>query len=480
MNVLDGYGMTDLPEPRKASQPYWPAEARVYADLRGSPWTVSEGALKEFRDGAWRSRYKAGPGETLLAAIPIRGRTLVLFADRLREFDPDRNTWRDVKSARDTGIAPFLTMATCERDVVWLTGERGLARIEPKLESSYSWTEISGEPQGLRGFIYPLPGSARELFAQARTASGFRMIVRWSGSRLEPVYTAATDGLRGWRGPDGAVWILEDASLFRLLDGRREPVDRIGALSGTVFDVYTENDRTFWIATSEGLARYTPSFWWVPPGLVFDQPVHAIAEDRLARLWFAATKYLLCLEGAAWKRYPLPPGMRTHTMQTDSLIPLADGRLMVKAVRGDQTYTTLFFDPKRKSFTQVLHPEGRRITLIVPRRAGGVWVVTEVAGVPGFHLEIFDGTGFRKVLSIGDEWKGANMRCVVERPDDDLWLGGSAGGILYHRGHFISAFDSRLGYTENGVFALGETRSSNTTTADGLSYVPAWIASAVS
>jgi hypothetical protein len=167
----------------------------------------------------------------------------VLFADRLREYDPAGNAWRDVKTARETGIAPFLTMATCERDVVWLTGERGLARIEAKLESSYSWTEISGEPQSLRGFIYPLPGSAGELFAQARTASGFRMIVRWSGSRLEPVYTAATDGLRGWRGPDGAVWILEDASLFRLLDGRRKPVDRIGALSGTVFDVYTENDR---------------------------------------------------------------------------------------------------------------------------------------------------------------------------------------------------------------------------------------------
>jgi hypothetical protein len=107
------------------------------------------------------------------------------------------------------------------------------------------------------------------------------VIVRWSGRELESVYAARADNLRGWRGGDGSAWIVEGSVMFRLLGGRKYPVDRTGVLTGTIFDVYSEPGNAFWVATSEGLARYTPPLWRPAAGIEdFELPVPSIADFR--------------------------------------------------------------------------------------------------------------------------------------------------------------------------------------------------------
>ena len=448
MSVLDGYGARNLPEPRANRQPDWTATARVYALLDGWPWTVAEDSLKEYRDTEWTGHYRAPPGKAMIAAIPIGRRVLVLWTDHVREYDGASKSWRDIMSAREIAIAPFTSMTSCARNEVWLTGEHGLARLNVAGKAmSYTWAEIGGHRQGMRHFGYPLPGRPGELFAQANLGSSDQhAVVRWAGNRLECIYLSAADGLRGWRGPGDRIWILDGASLFQLTSGNKLPVDRTGALSGTIFDVFTEGDNTFWMATSEGLVRYSPPLWREPPGLALDLPVHAMTEDGRGRLWFSATEYLLRLDGSAWTKYRLPPGLQTHLVETQGVIPLADGTLLLKTVRADQSDETLVFDSGRESFREFKHPEGRRIRLIAPRRRGGVWISSEVPGVPGFRLEIYDGASFRRYLETSAEWKGADLRCVVERPDEDLWLGGSAGGVVYRQGRFFNPFEVRLGY----------------------------------
>jgi signal transduction histidine kinase/DNA-binding response OmpR family regulator/streptogramin lyase len=458
MSRLDGYGISRIPEPH-GSKPYWPTAKRVYVDLQGSPWLIVDQELLQYREGSWVARYTAARGETMLAAIPARARILVLFPDRLREYDPSARSWKDIRTARETAIAPFLDMTTCSPGEIWLTGEHGLARLTFHSEAGYHWSGISSA--GLRHFLYPLPGAGTELFAQAQAGGTRRAVVRWSDGRLEPVYSSTHEAPRGWRGPDGVVWVFERGSLFRLLPGgRKDPVARTGALAGTLNDVYTERDKTFWIATSEGLVRYTPRLWRPAPGLgSFDHAVHAIIEDRPGHLWFSATEYLLELDGGAWKQYPLPPGLHTHTLETESLVPLAGGRLVMKAIPAEGSDGVLVFDPLSHSFRPLRHPAGRRLTLVVPRRAGGVWIATELPDVPGFHLESYDGARFRDYLEVRDNWKGANIRTIVEQPDGDLWLGGTAGGLVYRHGRFFDPFQRSQGYTENGIFAAGRLLS---------------------
>ena len=94
------------------------------------------------------------------------------------------------------------------------------------------------------------------------------------------------------------------------------------------------------------------------------------------------------------------------------------------------------------------------ITLLEQRPAGGVWVGSEVRGKRGFRLDVYDGMSFRKVLELGDEWQGANLRSVLERGTGEIWLGGTAGGGLYRDGKFSNPFQRENGYTDTGVFVL--------------------------
>src|ERR1019366_10426513 len=240
------------------------------------------------------------------------------------------------------------TMLTGRAPDFWITGERGLAHLHVSENGQPRWTEISGAHAGLRDFQYPVTGRGGELFAQAKAGEGPMSVVRWSTQGLERVYTSSTGAPRGWRGPDGFVWVLEGASLFRLTGGGKTPVSRDGVLSGNVFDVYSEDGKSFWLAGSEGVTRYAPMIWQAPEGLAgFDRPVHAAFEDRQGRLWFAATDSLLELDGGVWRQHAIPRGLGTRTTQTPGGIESPNGRMIVHCAAQDQTDVMLEFDRSR-------------------------------------------------------------------------------------------------------------------------------------
>ena len=456
MSQFDGYSVARIPDPRGNTQPDWPSTKRVYSDSGSTLWTASLDALQEFRDGNWTVRYRAPPGRRVLEAVPEGRHVMVLLEDRLREFDPDQQLWREIRTAENSGIAPFLAMCPGSTDEVYITGEHGLAKVRMGSNGAFDWIEVRSERDRLTHFDYPLPGTG-ELFAQGLSSRDKRhVIVRWAGTGLESVYAAEADNLRGWRGGDGSVWIVEGAAIFRLRGGRKYPVERAGVLTGTIFDVYSEEGKAFWVATSEGVTRYTPPLWRQPTGLEdVDLPVHSMAEDRQGRLWMSATDYVLELQGDVWTRHALPAGCQTHTMQTSSLAPFPDGRVLVRVGCAGRGNAVLTMDPKSGRFSELSHPEGRTITLLAGRPDGWVWIGSEVKGTPGFRLDVYDGASFRKVLQLGSEWQGADLRTVLERGTGEIWLGGTAGGGLYHDGRLSNPFQPGNGYTDAGVFVLG-------------------------
>jgi len=457
MSLLNSYTVSLLPEPRDGERIDWESNARVYTSATGSSWTVAEGALKEWKDGRWITHLRAPPGRRLIAAAPLATTVIVLFDDALREYDPAGRSWRDLKTPRDTPIGPFLAMTAGTREI-WIAGEHGLAALDvSRGHAPYGWREITGAAAGFHHFRYPLPGPRGSVFAQARAEGDRIAVLRWSSAGLEPVYISAEGAPRGWSGPDGDIWILEDTSLFRLVDGRKVPVPRHGVLSGSIFEVYAEEGGTFWIAGAEGIARYSPQLWQPPPGPGgFDHSVHAIAEDRQGRLWFAATDYLLELNGTTWKAHRIPRGLLAQSVQTEALVAGENGRILVKTTTQEQVEVILEFDPQRAEFSPLLHPQGRRIQVMKPRREGGVWVGSLAPGKPGFRIEIYENGRFRPYLDVESGWKGSDLRCLLERSNGELWIGGIGGGGAWRNGRLSFLFERDAGYTASGVFALHE------------------------
>jgi signal transduction histidine kinase/CheY-like chemotaxis protein len=457
LSLLDGYSISKIPDPREAQRIERASSGRAYISRQGSVWLTSPDTLREFKDGRWILHHRTLDGQRLIAAAPAGERVIVVFADSVCEYNPETHQWTHPKTNQDTKIGPFLDVMAGPKNI-WLAGEHGLARL--RLDPNgigYRWEETSGSARGLRGFQYPVPGRDDELFAQAEMPSGRKAVVRWSRSGLETVYVSAHGAPRGWRGPDGGIWILEGGSFFRFLEGRRTDIPRDGVLSGNIFDVFSEDGGTFWLAGSEGVARYEVLQWQSPEGLSgFNLPVHAAAEDGQGRLWFAATDYLLEFDGKVWKQHRIPAGLRTHTVQTQSLVLDPGGRVFLNCLDQDQADVMLEFEPRSGVFHPLRHPQQRQILLMVPRRAGGLWAATTSSNLAGFHLEIYADGKFQPYLDLTSSWNGRDLRMILERPNGDLWFGGTAGGCAYIRGRLVFPFSRESGYLENGVFALHE------------------------
>ena len=395
MSVLDGYSVKQIPEPRRGGAIVWSQLAAIYAGPTGIAWTIENHELMRFDGALWTSLAKEEPGDTMIAAMPVgTDAVLVLLADRIALFQPSSHSWRILKTSLEIGS--FSHMVPGFHNDYWITASHGIVQL--KLNPGFgiqSWKQLATDDIGLVEIEQPLPSSTgaagEELFVTGRRREdgSVRAVARWfdvetAHPGIEIVRTATPDNLRGWRGPDGTLWTIEGASLRRLLNGRWVSVEKYGMLAGTLYEVVTEQGGGFWIGTSEGIAHYAPSVWTTADFVKqLDQPVHAITEDRQGRLWFAATDYLLELDGASWSAYPWPHGVQTQAAQSDTLWMMADGRIAAKLVgRGTEDHVFLF-DPSSRKFSELLHPGGREIRLIKGQPDGTVLAWS----TPGSRLE---------------------------------------------------------------------------------------------
>lgn len=394
-------------------------------------------------------------------------RVFLVFPDRLMEYDAQTGKTHFIQESYATTLGEFQSIFPLDNLSYWVAGERGIARLtipETATPLNYGWKEYPFPAElGLHRMQYPLAGRDNWVYGVAYSPSHYRrVLVCFNGESWSIRYAEHSHIVRGWPGEDDRIWIEvreEDLSTLILLDSGGAAVEeKNSVLAGIFYDIVTTPGGAFWLATSAGLARYTPPLWRTPNEVrKIRSRIHAIHEDSTGRLWFAGQDTLICLDGENWKTIPMPEGYRSNVSKTRGLVSLPGGALLIGTRSTD---SLLLYYPEEERFEIVTYPGTGQINHISPARDGRVWLETIPYDAPGeFQLQKFDRNDFLTILRSSSQRLGG-IRYILERENGDVWLGGSSHpGLARIQNGQVEFIGEREGFAGSGVFCIHERPS---------------------
>lgn len=477
LSWLDGYSVGTLSAAEML-------RFRVAEGRAGQLWSYCADGLLSYQNREW-SRYTVAVVRAELqqtnvfrlvrqnTLLPTEwNRVLILFADRLLEYAVSRGAVTVIRRAEDTALGGFAELAEAHDGSIWISGARGVARVPAparRLSTETPWEEFLPPAElGLMNFQRPVDdgragctaiaeqvdgGAAASPIGSAAAAK--RVLTYFDGERWQ-VFDLPGENLKlGWRGADETMWVLSVGGLLRFDRRRPDQVARERPLRGQIFDAAVGRKGVFWLATSEGLARFAPLAWRRPPGTPgAPEPVRAILESEDGALWFSSASGLTVFEQGQWRLVPWPEDFAPRFEATDALRRLPDGRLVISGADRVE-----LFDPRTGRFGQLRPPAGRRLGPVLGQRPDGALVVqtdaaAESGGAP--RLETWDGAGFAPYLTPPFGWDEETALFFVKPlANGDVWLGSSRGPALY-RDQKWQVFGRAEGYLADGALSLLE------------------------
>jgi signal transduction histidine kinase/ligand-binding sensor domain-containing protein len=467
----DGKYVNTLPSPSGG--------LRIFEGYCGQLWCPYENGIQLFNDGRW-IKYKVdeinpiyfSDTQTSISFLPVGfNQVFFLLPDRLMLFNAETMRVQVIKKAKDANLGRFIDMIFAWNGGGWITGEKGIAKLG--FESGTltpSWREHLLGELGVKDVQEPVEGKNEELFAMAvNHHNNKKETIHFDGNKWRILSGNAGDTKKVWPGLDGGYWTLKGEQSFAtlsLLHGSKEEAqEKVGILLGDFHDVSTEKDGVFWVATSNGLARYTPPIWRTPVEVKnIRERISSIHEDPVGRIWFGAINHLLKYQDGEWKIYQFPENIEIQKYATQSICSLPDGRIAIGITPSNNF--VIVFDPDRERFDFIPHladdsADGstqRFIGAIAPRRDGTIWIQTfSDVESSEYRLEIFDGKTFTFYLDRGDNWKIGKLKYLYEDRNGGLWIGGSNknGLALYNDGKY-NAFVDNIDIESRGAFCISE------------------------
>jgi signal transduction histidine kinase/ActR/RegA family two-component response regulator len=448
LSVLDGEKITQVGEPAMDAQTWRKWRNRVWPDGKGGAWSLIGQETRRLHNGVWKVEAGEVRGRTRRDVAPLaNGKVLVLSSDRLESYDPATKQWVLLREASSAEIGEYIELVPGFEGDFWIAAQAGVGRLSEEGD----WESRSSSNLGIRNLDHLHPAVHGELFVAGTGAEG-REVLKWGKHGLEVVARNLEPGSYGWAGPEDSVWILNGRRLYCRSGQRNELVARRGRLSSEILSVLTEPDGGFWLGTVDGLIHRKPSLWSTPAEAAdVDQLVHDIVEDKSGRLWFAATDSLVMFDGRTWAKYKLPIGSPTHSLMTRALLPMPDGRVLVKVVQETKGDVALIFDSASARFQAIERGENQPIRFLRIKADGKILVWTG----PGFRLEEFDGRNFRLLADLTADWHGGVLKDIAELKDGSVWLGGATGGGILDQGKFRKV-NPALQWDDTGYFSLSQ------------------------
>jgi hypothetical protein len=167
---------------------------------------------------------------------------------------------RILRQSAHSSIGDFIQVSAAGPDSSFVSGVHGLAVFRPETSG---WSELPGAPAGYTRFTFPSNTQAHGIIAIANGPGGRKRLLTFTNGGWQVLYTGGKK-LRGWE-TDKRLWAMEPDRLISIGNGGSRHVNMHPVVSGQLNDVVPDGD-AFWLATTQGLARYTPPLWELPEG----------------------------------------------------------------------------------------------------------------------------------------------------------------------------------------------------------------------
>jgi signal transduction histidine kinase/ligand-binding sensor domain-containing protein len=442
VSQLDGYGVNGLPCLEAAP-------SRVYESPGGQLWTATPQGLQEYKDGTWTLHpipefspaFRAGIDPVPLCPMK-QGVVICLLPDRVMEFnfeDPAHPRSQILRAVAQTQLERFfgMTHPANRESGLWISGARGLAHIPGPLRSLKPQTEwheyLSPDSLRIQNINSPREDAAGGVTALAESATNHeKLIVRFNGKDWSTKPGGAERLRDAWLGPASNLWATTIDTLLQIPEGA-SAIENEEVSARQYFDVASEPNGSFWLATSDGLFRYASPAWQTPRAIqTLNSPVPCLACDAQDRLWLIAGGRLHRLgEDSTPEEFSLPRTLGRALQNEPSLHPLKDGSLLLAA-----SGRLFRFETKAREFTSLFSGnKPRNLHVLGQLRDGRLLVqsLEEDASGQSSALEICDGTEFEPFPDPPPDLNfGPRLTAFFTAQSGDLWLGGERGTACFH------------------------------------------------
>jgi signal transduction histidine kinase len=438
LSLFDGYASSQMPSP---DQPL----LMVHSGSNGKLWALYRDGFMQFEDGRWIPQpiteienvmRSAMPGQRPLRWCSVQpNQILFLIGDHLLLYDATQGSTTVILRETQTKLGRFLDLGADGEGAIWLTGTSGLLRLGPTFVPEK--VDTSGkafDPPAsiaIKNLRRPMNDEANGVTMLADSSiNGDRLWARladgaWQTGKLpDPLVD------RVWCTPDGTIWFLSPYALYHRLPNGHSTRD--ATLAAQYWDVAVDRQGIFYLATSEGVFRYTPLPWRVPRGLEMEAtPMQYIREDSQNRLWCAGDYRVMVQEHGSWKMHDIP-GMDVASLQlSKGLVLLPDGHVLYGM--NDRLYG---FTEERDRFEEISHPSGAPLKLLGQLKDGTavVQVLSRASDKQDFILESYDGKKFQSLNCTGLEGGAlGTLNFIYATKEGDLWIGGAYGLAQFHQ-----------------------------------------------
>lgn len=317
---LDGYEARILEVPARAGPKVWEWHT-------GQLWSPSTGGVYLWSGGTWQwipvyvpPTESNQPAEVVTPTTPIRpvrtGKLLILLPDQLLALHVGRSGESRVEvlqTARRLGVGPLVDLVVTRDGSVWVSGQRGLSRAELPARSVQpdttwrSWAVPEGwEIEALHGLAEDELG---HLVMTAVLRDGTQRAVEFDGTRWWPGPMLPARTFRAFHGPGHILWAVTDTSLWRFDARRQRWLEDDTCPAREFYDATVAPDGSFWVATLDGLLKYSPPLWQPADPQLGSEPVLCVTEGGDGTLWLLRPDRLDQWEGQLTDSVPLPIGV---------------------------------------------------------------------------------------------------------------------------------------------------------------------------
>ena len=448
---LDGYGVRSIPSPEIG-------KSRVYQSPGGQLWAVVPEGLQEFKEGTWvlhqlpelAGETRSGSSRVIdpVPLYPVRqGLVLMLLPDRLLEFnseDTDHPQVRVLRQASKTGLASFSSLIAARDGGLWIAGEHGVTKVPRPIRN------LKPETQW-REYLLPEKLRARNLQGLHEDEEGVltavadsetnqqRLVVCFDGHDWTSVTTGSERLRQAWRSLDKTRWAMSTDTLFEgdETDGVLGENEEVSARA--YFDVAVQAGVTFWLATSDGLVRYAPALWRIPPiAKRISSPVRCLVSDSTGGLWFTSGTKLYFYQSDQLKEFSFPEQI-SRGLQPRELFVLRNGVLILvcedtEASAGDVLFGLTPGSDKLLPLTSTEAGRSQRLRALGTLKDGRLCVQFAKVGSAAakIGLRAFDGEKFEPLadppVGLG---LGTNWHTLFVAQNGDWWLSSERGTAWY-------------------------------------------------